>query len=117
MAEIGEADGEEDGLHPSEKDWTELRFFQDLKISEVNLSPAELNRKRKKLCFAAMAEASFIPRTVFVENLVHTLSTAMNMMFKRTNDIGRLHQLIREQDQTQEECEVIVGRFSGLKTV
>eukprot|EP00438_Fugacium_kawagutii_P000563 Skav206451 [mRNA] locus=scaffold230:72031:80449:- [translate_table: standard] len=115
MAEINEEDGEEE-RHVSdsvEKDWVDLELVQNLN-NEINLTPAELNRKRKRLCFAAIAEASFIPRTIFVENLVHTLSIAMNMMFSRTNDIGRLHQLIREQDQTKEDCEMLVGRSSSF---
>lgn len=74
------------------KDWEEL--LQGLaEGSHAEVTPAELNRKRKKLAFAAIADPSFGPQTVLIDYLNLPLTLAMQKLMQRTADIAELHQL------------------------
>ena len=89
-----------------DRDWTDIL---PLVNDRANLSPAELNRKRKKLCFQAMAEDCFIPRTTLVENVVQIESRAMNALFERSDDLSKLHHLVHASEG-QDEFEKLVTR-------
>lgn len=89
---------EDDEQDPSAgKDWVE--FVTGLNLgSEADVSHAELNRKRKKLCFSSILAPTFKPQAVLVEALSRPLSKAMCVLLQRTKNISNLHHLVHLQD-------------------
>ena len=74
-----------------DRDWEEMLL--DIEGgANADITPAELNRKRKRLAFSAILDNLFVPKTLLMEYLNSPLSHAMHRLM-RTGDIALMHQL------------------------
>ena len=65
-----------------------------LNLSKVgDLSPAEVNQKRKQLTFSAFRQPEFAPRTMLLEYLMYPLLSGMDSLLTRSGLLARLHHM------------------------
>lgn len=83
-----EDQADDPGTSKSDKPWEELLTSV---LSSKELSPAELNQKRKQLTFQAFRDVSFVPRTIVLENLMEPFITSMDALLRRSGHISDLH--------------------------
>lgn len=82
------------GLPSRETD--DNQAWEDLLLQLYNsgdLSPAEINQKRKQLTFQAFRQPEFVDRTLLMEYLIGPLVQGMDDFLKRTGLIAEIHQL------------------------
>ena len=67
--------------------------WEDLLVGVLNsdeMSPAELNQKRKQLTFKAFRDPLFIPRTRILDFLMEPCTTCMNTLLERSSCLSNL---------------------------
>lgn len=78
----------EDHTAAAQDNWEEL--LVDLK-NTGDLSPAEINQKRKQMTFKTFQQEDFVPRTLLLEYLVEPLVHGMDELLCRSGHISHLH--------------------------
>ena len=88
----GEADNAEDGVDGNDKaTWESI--LADLAGCDQALSPAEVNRKRKQLTFAAFRDPLMVSKALAVEALIAPNVRQMHTLFKRSSIVAELQML------------------------
>ena len=97
-----------DNIGDNELEWKEL--LGDLLDSKDNMSHAELNRKRKRLTFAAFLDPQIVSKIMVTEALASPSVKEMHLLFSRTHAITTLQRLPQmaedERSSLQTKCSV-----------
>lgn len=97
-----------DNIGDNELEWQEL--LGDLLDSKDNMSHAELNRKRKRLTFAAFLDPQIVSKIMVTEALASPSVKEMHLLFSRTHAITTLQRLPQmaedERSSLQTKCSV-----------
>jgi hypothetical protein len=93
--EIGPVGGD-----PEDQDW-ETRLLQVHNTDD--LSPAEINQKRKQLTFQAFRQDDFASKSILMEYLMSPLVAGMDELLRRTGDISNIHRLSDKEDTKKRE--------------
>ena len=105
----------EDVAPAATDNWEEL--LVDLK-NTGDLSPAEINQKRKQMTFKTFQQEDFIPKTLLLEYLVGPLVHGMDELLSRSGYISDLHHLPTldpsKGKELAERCGGILGQKVGF---
>ena len=78
----------DDTVTSSDKSWEDLLVKT---LDTDSLTPADVNRKRKQLTFAAFGSPAFVPRTLLLEYLMVPMQHYMGILLKRSSTLTSLH--------------------------
>lgn len=73
--------------------------WEDLLVGVLNseeMSPAELNQKRKQLTFKAFQDPLFVPRTLILDFLMEPCIVCMSILLERSSWLTKLSQCFNE---------------------
>lgn len=110
-----------DGRGDEEQDDADKEVWEkmllDLATGDQSLSPAEVNRKRKQLTFAAFQDPLMVSKALSLEALVQPNVHAMHTLFKRSAAISKLQMLPTPlaSDVAKEEAAQLKQVRLGLK--
>lgn len=90
-SQMGEDFNLADNVAGDDKDWESLLL--DAVTGEQRLSPAEINRKRKRLTFIAFQDPNLVAKALAVESLVQPNVHHMHQLFQRSAVISKLQML------------------------
>ena len=64
-----------------------------------DLSPSEINQKRKQMTFQTFRQADFVDKTLLMQYLIGPLVSGMDTLLKRTGHITEIHQLPQSESE------------------